>query len=138
MFSSPLNRMIDNMFSGTPQRTDWSSSPGTYYTYTTHHTGKAENSLVKDEDGVTVIRVVLAGVTKDDVDIEAQDGNRIVITVQRDESLKELGLATEEEFHVRVRHGFKVEDAETTLEHGILEIRLPKIDEEKGRKIPVK
>lgn len=93
---------------------------------------------IEETENDTVLRLAIPGVAKEAIDIEAREGNIVRIVVTRDEHFADLGLATEEKFRAAIGHDFVVEDATTSFENGVLEVRLQKAPENREeRKIHV-
>lgn len=100
-------------------------SPGALFESVFQGRPKAQNYHVEDTDEASIIHLVLPGVVKEDIDIEAQE-HTIRIAITRDEKYNNLGLPNSEKYRATLDHDFNVEDVSTTFENGILEIRVPK------------
>jgi HSP20 family protein len=100
---------------------------------------------VFDRDGHTVVKMELPGVTMEDIDISLADG---VLTIKGEKKYKE---ETEEQdyyrcetsygsFHRRfaVPQGLDGSKISATYDNGVLEVLLPKVEEQQEHKVEVK
>jgi HSP20 family protein len=99
---------------------------------------------VFDTENAVVLKAELAGMNPDDIEIEVEDN---VLTIRGERKFEEK---VDEERYYRVERrfgsfqrslalpqGVKPEDIQAAYEDGILEVRVPKAEEEKPKKISV-
>ena len=99
---------------------------------------------VFDTENAVVLKAELAGMNPDDIEIEVEDN---VLTIRGERKFEE---EVDEERYYRVERrfgsfqrslalpqGVKPEDIQAAYEDGILEVRVPKAEEEKPKKISV-
>ena len=104
----------------------------------------APQSDIYEDKGQLVIKTELPGIDKEDLDISLE-GDRLTINAEKKEEVKEEATR-----HVRERYYGRYyraltlpypvrEDKVTaTLENGVLELKLPRAEEAKARKIEIK
>lgn len=97
---------------------------------------------LEETDDEFVLEVELPGVKKGDVDIEL-DGRRVVVTAERKER-ERVGILRRRTRSVgQLRHEVvlpvEVDDGrvQASLDHGVLTLRLPKVESAKRRRIEV-
>ena len=100
--------------------------------------------VYEDKDAL-VIKTDLPGIKKEDVEVSLDDG---VLTIKAEQKHEEVSedvtyYARERyygKYHRSLRLPFQVagDDVSATLEHGVLEMRLPKAEEVKPKQIEVK
>ena len=99
---------------------------------------------VYEEDGNYVVEASIAGFKKEDIKIEAEDGN-IIITAEKNENSKEEDknkkyLRRERHFHSRTQRAFYLGDIDednikATFDNGVLKVTVPKKQIESNRKL---
>jgi HSP20 family protein len=97
-----------------------------------------------EENGQLIIKTELPGVTKKDMDITLE-GDRLTIKAEKkEEVVKDATHHTSERFHgqyyrsVMLPYHVKEEEISASLKDGVLELRLPKAEEVKAKKIEIK
>ncbi len=126
-----MDRMFDEFFRSTPLEaaTTWAPSVDLY------------------EDGNDlVLKAEIPGVSKDDLDVTIEDGVlRISGETKREEKTEDKGYYCQERYYGSFHRqlplpvAVKEDQAKATFKNGVLEVRLPKAEEEKpkGRKIEI-
>ncbi len=99
---------------------------------------------VYEEDGNYVVEASIAGFKKEDIKIEAEDGN-IIITAEKNENSKEEDknkkyLRRERHFHSKTQRAFYLGDIDedsikATFDNGVLKVTVPKKQIESNRKL---
>lgn len=99
---------------------------------------------IYEKDGDLVIRAELPGVTRDDIDVSVEDG---VLTLsgerKTEEALEDANAYRRERFFGKFARAFTLPDnvdAESigaSFKDGVLEVRVPKVERAKARKIEV-
>ncbi len=100
---------------------------------------------VFDTKDAVVLKAELAGMDPDDIEIEVEDN---VLTIKGERKFEEK-VDDERYYRVERRYGsfsrsialpqgVKADDIQATYEDGVLEVRVPKAEEEKPKKIAVK
>jgi HSP20 family protein len=96
---------------------------------------------VFDNDGNTVVRLELPGMTMDDIDISVSDGLLTIKGEKKEEKeVKEEGRYCSERvygsFHrtLSVPKDLDESKIHATYDNGILEVLVPRVEEKKGRK----
>ena len=99
---------------------------------------------VYEENGNYVVEASIAGFNKEDIKIEAEDGN-IIITAEKKEDSKEEDknkkyLRRERHFHSRTQRAFYLGDIDednikATFDNGVLKVTVPKKQIESNRKL---
>ena len=99
---------------------------------------------VFDNDGNTVVRLELPGMTMDDIDISVLDGTLTIKGEKKEEKeVKEEDRYCSERVYgsfrrtLSVPKGLDESNIHATYDNGILEVLLPKVEEKKGRKVKV-
>lgn len=99
---------------------------------------------VSEENGNFLVQVEVPGVKAENLNVEILDDAVIVRGETREEKTEEKRDIYRRECHVGSVYRriplpgiIKTEGATAELKHGILSLKLPKIEEKKGRKIPV-
>ena len=99
---------------------------------------------IHEDKGQLVVKTELPGIDKKDLDISLE-GDRLTIKAEKKEEVKE-----EATHHIRERHygryvrsvtlpyPVKEDNISATFDNGVLELRLPKAEEVKAKKIEVK
>lgn len=97
-----------------------------------------------EEGGTTVIRLELAGVKPDDIDVHVDDGVLVIAGERReDRDVEEGGWIRRErsmgrfERSMRLPRGVDAEQIAARVEHGVLEVRVPKPAEPQVRKVEI-
>ncbi len=98
-----------------------------------------------ETDDSYIARVEIPGVRKDDIEVTLR-GRRLIIRgkKQREEREEGEGLIRVERYHGEFRRivtlpsEVDADNASATYKDGVLEIRLPKIEKEKGKRIEIK
>ncbi|OKY77523.1 MAG: Molecular chaperone HSP20 family, IbpA [Candidatus Methanohalarchaeum thermophilum] len=109
-------------------------------------TGKPSPFIdVMEQDNEITVTADLPGVSKDDIEISLSDR---VLTISaersREETEEKEGFVRKErsvgKYHRKIRLPSDVdeENTEATFQNGVLEIKLPKKEKEKGEKIQIK
>jgi len=138
-----MDRLLDESFVGGPYRTLWSQGRG--------GTGSPYAPLPLDayatQDGF-VITAAVPGMNPDDLEVTYENGTVVlggtVGDVAASEEAKGATWFARELWHGRFRRAvtppFEVDptQAEATFEHGIVRIWLPKAEQAKARRIPVR
>jgi HSP20 family protein len=105
-------------------------------------TGAYPVDIEEDDEAVTV-EAELPGFKPEEVDVSLDDG-RLNITAERKPEEKKGKTHLSERRFVRVERSFTLptavdqEKAEAKLEGGVLHLRLPKAEESKPRRVPLK
>ena len=99
---------------------------------------------VYEEDGNYVVEASIAGFKKEDIKIEAEDGN-IIITAEKNENSKEEDknkkyLRRERHFHSKTQRAFYLGDIDedsikATFDNGVLKVTVLKKQIESNRKL---
>lgn len=91
-------------------------------------------SITSEEDA-TVVRCVVPGVNKEDIDITVHPNNVLEIVVERGEDVDAgLQLASKERYQTQISHEFDVEEVVSMYDRGILELRIPRPSEETSQR----
>jgi HSP20 family protein len=97
-----------------------------------------------EEKGHLVVKAELPGIGKEDVDITLE-GDRLTIKAEKKgESAEDTTHHTRERYYgqyyrsVTLPYPVKEEKVSATMENGVLEIKLPKAEEVKAKKIEIK
>lgn len=98
---------------------------------------------IYEKDGNYVVEASAFGFNKEDIKVEAEDGN-IIITAEKKEDSKDEGedkkyLRRERHFHSRVQRAFYLGDIDednikASFENGVLKVEVPKRQLESNRK----
>lgn len=98
---------------------------------------------IYEKDGNYVVEASAFGFNKEDIKVEAEDGN-IIITAEKKEDSKEESddkkyLRRERHFHSRVQRAFYLGDIDednikASFENGVLKVEVPKKNIESNRK----
>ena len=99
---------------------------------------------VLEQGDAILVKAELPGLTSDDIDIEVDDNVLTIKGERRFEDTVEDGryYRLERSYGQFARslglpQGVKADEIEAHLDHGLLQVRVPKADEVKPRKIPV-
>lgn len=131
-----MDRMFDETFSSLASWTPWTSD-GTgmrYLPLDVYETG--------DE---VIVRAVIPGVDPQDIEVQFQHG---VLTLRAKTEaqektdgwrwhIREIPVAGEAIRQVTLPQGVDPDKATTAYEHGVLTLRLPKVEEAKPKRIPI-
>ncbi len=98
-----------------------------------------------EKDDVIVVKAELPGVSKEDISIDVKD-NILTLSGERkhDEEVKEEDYYRRERFYGRFQRSFTLPEAidpekiEANYKDGVLEIRIPKPEAAKAKKIEIK
>ena len=97
-----------------------------------------------EEKGELVMKTELPGIDKKDLDISLEDG-RLIIKAEKKEEVKEDATHhIRERYHgqyfrsVALPYPVKEDNITATFDNGVLELRLPKAEEVKAKKIEIK
>jgi HSP20 family protein len=97
-----------------------------------------------EEDGELIMKTELPGIEKKDLDISLE-GDRLTIKAEKKEDIKDNKRHhTQERYYGQYFRSFtlpyavKEDKISATLDKGVLEIKLPKADEVKAKKIEIK
>lgn len=105
-------------------------------------TSKVSVDVAEDDDEITVT-ADLPGYDREDIDVNVED-NRLTITAEREREEEE-----DEEYHrrersfrrhtrtIRLPARIDVDAASATYENGVLEVTLPKIEEQPGHSVEI-
>ncbi|MFP4158851.1 MAG: Hsp20/alpha crystallin family protein [Desulfosalsimonas sp.] len=129
-----INRVFDDMFPATGEGGEdfgffeWRPSVDTY-----------------EKDGAVMVKAELPGVKKDDVSIDVNN-NVLSIKGERkdEENVEENNYYRRERFYGKFQRAFTLPDnvdtekIEATFKDGVLEVKVPKTEESKGKKIEIK
>jgi HSP20 family protein len=93
---------------------------------------------VEDRGQEVVLTVELPGFSPDEVDIDCTD-DILTIRGEHRESEEEEGYRAERSFHreLAVPAGCDTEKIEASFRNGLLRIRLPRVEQQRGRRIPI-
>lgn len=100
---------------------------------------------LSETDDAYIARVEIPGARKDDIEVTIQ-GRRLVVRgkKQREEREEREGFIRVERYHgefkrvVTLPGEVDADSASATYKDGVLEIRLPKVEKEKGKRIEIK
>lgn len=100
---------------------------------------------VKEQDGAYQIKADMPGMKKDDIEITVQEGMLIISATKEDEHKEEKDgevLRRERYYGHYLRQiplGANIDEANVhaSLEDGVLEIKVPKLEQEKANKVTV-
>jgi HSP20 family protein len=111
--------------------------------YMFEHAFVPYTDIYEEKDGL-VMKTELPGVNKKDLDISLS-GDRLTIKAEKKEEVKEYATHhTQERYYgqyfrsVQLPYPVKEGEITATFENGVLEVRLPKAEEVKPRKIEIK
>jgi HSP20 family protein len=111
--------------------------------YTFEHAFVPYTDIYEEKDGL-VMKTELPGVTRKDLDISLS-GDRLTIKAEKKEETREDATRhTHERYYgqyfrsVTLPYPVKEDEISATFENGVLEVRLPKAEEAKARKIEIK
>ena len=106
--------------------------------------GLAPHTDIYEEKGELVMKTELPGLDKKDLDISLEDG-RLTIKAEKKEDVEEDATHhVRERYHgqyfrsVTLPYPVKEDSITATFDNGVLELRLPKAEEVKARKIEIK
>lgn len=137
-FADMVDRMIDRFFDHWADRWFEELTP----TLGFEHTPPLD--LIEAEDSY-IVRVEVPGVKKEELDVAIQ-GKRLTIQGKKEYEKREeqKGFLRMECYHGEFKRSIilpgevDTENVTATYKDGVLEIRLPKIEKEKGKRIEVK
>ncbi len=128
-----INRLFDEVFPASEGREDvglfdWRPVVDTY-----------------EKDDAIVIKAELPGVKKEDIAIDVRD-NVLILKGERthDKDIEEKSYHRRERFYGRFQRSFSLPEAvdpekiEASYKDGILEVKLPKLETKKAKKIEIK
>lgn len=128
-----INRLFDEVFPASESREDvglfdWRPVVDTY-----------------EKDDAVVIKAELPGVKKEDITIDVRD-NVLILKGERthDKDIEEKNYHRRERFYGRFQRSFSLPEAvdpekiEASYKDGILEVKLPKLETKKAKKIEIK
>lgn len=111
--------------------------------FTLEHSLVPRADMYEEEDQL-VMKIELPGIDKKDIDISLE-GDRLTIKAEKKEEVKEEAtLHTQERYYgqyfrsVTLPYPINEENISATFDNGVLELRLPKAEEVKARKIEIK
>jgi len=97
-----------------------------------------------EEKGQLVMKTELPGVDKEDLDITLEGDRLIIKAEKKEEAVEEATHHARERYYgqyfrsVTLPYAVKEEEIAATMKNGVLEIRLPKAEEVKAKKIEIK
>jgi len=106
--------------------------------------GLVPHTDIYEEKGNLVLTTELPGVDRKDVDISLEGGRLTILAEKKEEAKENVMHHTRERYHGRYFRSIELpypvnqEKVEATFEKGVLELRLPKAEEAKARKIEIK
>jgi HSP20 family protein len=129
-FRDEFHSLLDRFWSGWRDLGDeWFGDP------------RAGEFELAESDTEYVLRAEAPGFDAADFDIRVA-GNQIVVSAEKKERKESKGGASFRSSSLRrstlLPHGVKVDEIDARYRNGILEIRLPKSEESKGKRIAVK
>ncbi|MDQ8185979.1 Hsp20/alpha crystallin family protein [Pelagicoccus sp. SDUM812002] len=128
-----LEKQLGTIFAGLPELFE-------------SHQGAAQRPVARhaklrwyEKDDAYLVRIDLAGVKKEDVQIELEDGSVAVSAVRKSESATEEGKASELKYSntFRVPEEVKQEAVAASFENGVLSLTLPKSEKAQPRQISI-
>lgn len=110
----------------------------------TKDTGLVPSTDIYEEDGQLVVKTELPGIDKKDLDVSLE-GDRLSIKAEKKAETKEdANHRTRERYYgryfrtVTLPYPVKEDEISATYENGILELKFPKAEEAKPKKIEIK
>ena len=110
----------------------------------TSYTGLVPHTDVYEEEGQLILKTELPGINKEDLDV-ILEGDRLTIKAEKHEEVIEDSV-----HHIRERHygqyfrsltipfHAKGDKISATLDNGVLELRIPKAEETKAKRIEIR
>ena len=99
---------------------------------------------IYEEKGELVMKTELPGIDKKDLDISLEDGRLTIKAEKKEEVEEDATHHIRERYHgqysrsVTLPYPVKEDNITATFDNGVLELRLPKAEEVKARKIEIK
>jgi HSP20 family protein len=128
-----LEKQLDTLFAGLPEFFDLQQSPA--------QGPAARDAKLRwyEKDEAYLVRIDLAGVKKDDVQIELEDGTVTIVATRKFDASSDKSKASEVKYSsaFRVPEEVKDEAIAAKFEDGVLSLTLPKSEKAKPREISI-